>query len=300
MREVASNPVDEASPLAFNLVRVPFFLEPDYPTSPEFEETNRVRLIRKWGGEAGWKAQKNRHNLKGRGQEVGIEHFNLDRVASNTLASHRVVQWVTRTLGTNAAERLYADLNKRHFVQGMKLNNREMLAEAASGVGADADKAREVVDSGMGTEEIWAAQERLRALGVSGIPTLILGGQWQMPSGGNAPATTAATAIPLCQLRARRLACCTGLSDARSIHCRGVCVARCDMNSAGRARARRRLPKDRGDGRRARGHVRGGPAHPARGARGDARPRGGGGLGGERTRGGRLGLAAWRLTCGRV
>ena len=28
-------------------VRVPFFLEPDYPTGEEFEETNRARLIRK-------------------------------------------------------------------------------------------------------------------------------------------------------------------------------------------------------------------------------------------------------------
>ena len=127
MKEVASTPVDAARPLGFNLLRVPFFLEPDYPTSPEFEETNRVRLIRKWGGEAGWQRQKARHRMKERGQEVGIEKFNLDRIASNTLASHRLVQWVTRTLGVNAAETLYAELNKRHFVDGEKLNSREML-----------------------------------------------------------------------------------------------------------------------------------------------------------------------------
>ena len=113
--------------MGFTVVRVPFFLEPDYPTDPSFEETNRARLIRKWGGSAGWESQKARHRLKERGQEVGIEHFNLDRIASNTFASHRVVQWVTRTLGTNSAERLYAELNRRHFVEGQKLNSREML-----------------------------------------------------------------------------------------------------------------------------------------------------------------------------
>ena len=183
MKEVASNPANEATPMAFNILRVPFFLEPDYPTSPEFEETNRVRLIRKWGGEAGWKAQKSRHRLKERGQEVGIAHFNLDRVASNTLASHRVVQWVTRTLGTNAAERLYADLNERHFVDGQKLNDDDMLVAAAARVGAAPAATRAVLASGEGGAEIAAAQERLRALGVSGIPTLVLGGKYQLPSG---------------------------------------------------------------------------------------------------------------------
>ena len=169
--------------MGFNVLRVPFFLEPDYDTSPEFEETNRVRLIRKWGGEAGWRRQKNSHRLKERGQEVGIAHFNLDRIASNTLQSHRLVQWVTRTLGTNKAETLYANLNERHFVQGQKLNDREMLVEAATAVGADADAARTFLASESGKAEIEAANLKMRTLGVSGIPTLILGGKYQLPSG---------------------------------------------------------------------------------------------------------------------
>lgn len=122
--------------MGFTLLRVPFFLEPDYPTDPAFEETNRTRLLRKWGGKEGWDAQKARHTLKERGREVGIEHFNLDRIASNTLASHRMVQWVTRTLGINAAESMYADLNMRHFEAGQKLNDVDMLVKAAEKVGA--------------------------------------------------------------------------------------------------------------------------------------------------------------------
>lgn len=135
MREVAASPPPGQPPMGFTLLRVPFFLEPDYPTDPAFEETNRVRLVRKWGGARGWEAQKARHGLKERGQEVGIEHFNLDRIASNTLASHRMVQWVTRTLGINAAERMYANLNSRHFEKGQKLNDTDMLVQAAEAVG---------------------------------------------------------------------------------------------------------------------------------------------------------------------
>ena len=115
---------------------VPFFLEPDYNTSESFEETNRERLIRKWGGEPGFASQKHRHRLKERGREVGIEKFDLDRIASSTLASHRLVQWVTKRVGVTVAEQLYNDLNYRHFEMGQKLNDRAMLAEAAANVRA--------------------------------------------------------------------------------------------------------------------------------------------------------------------
>lgn len=127
--------------------------------------------------------QKKRHRLDERGQEVGIERFNVDRVASNTLASHRIVQWVTRTLGINAAEDLYSDLNARHFVEGKNLNNREMLVDAAVRVGADPDNACAFLDSDEGNVQIERSQQRLGEVGISGIPTLILGGQLVMPSG---------------------------------------------------------------------------------------------------------------------
>ena len=134
MHEVQQAPLREGRPVQFTLLRVPFFLEPGYNTSEEFEETNRERLIRKWGGKAGFEAQKRRHTLKERGQEVGIEHFNLDRIASSTLASHRLVQWVTKRRGVTAAEQLYNNLNYRHFELGQKLNDRQMLGASTKHV----------------------------------------------------------------------------------------------------------------------------------------------------------------------
>ena len=117
MAEVAASPLVTDRPLSFTLIRVPFFLEPDYPLDEQFEETNRERPHRKWGGKEAFMRQKERHALKERGLDVGIQHFDLDRTASSTMASHRLVQWVTQTLGINSAERLYMDLNKRHFEQ---------------------------------------------------------------------------------------------------------------------------------------------------------------------------------------
>ena len=82
MNEVMRAPVDPTNPLRFSVLRVPFFLEPNYERGEDWHETNRVRLERKWGGKAAFAAQKHRHRLKERGQEVGIEHFNLDRQGS--------------------------------------------------------------------------------------------------------------------------------------------------------------------------------------------------------------------------
>lgn len=177
MREVARAPARPEEPLSFSLLRVPFFLEPDYPHSEEFEETNRVRLHRKWGSEAGFLKQKERHTLKERGQAVGIRHFDLDRIASSTFAAHRLVQYVTKTVGIDAAERLYADLNERHFEKGAKLNNREMLVGAAECVGVAAAEARSFLESDDGSAEIERAQVLLQQLGVHSIPTLCVGGR---------------------------------------------------------------------------------------------------------------------------
>ena len=51
--------------------------------------------------------------------------------------------------------------------------------------GADSEGGRaELGGGGEPAHELWAdAQAKLRELGVSGIPTLILAGKWQMPSG---------------------------------------------------------------------------------------------------------------------
>lgn len=184
MREVSATPMRPGRPVHFTVLRVPFFLEPDYDTSESFEETNRERLVRKWSGEAGFAAQKQHHGLKERGHEVGIERFDLDRIASSTLASHRLVQWVTKRKGGTAAEALYAELNYRHFELGQKLNDRHMLTQvAADKAGVDPAEAEAFLASDEGVAEIRAAQDLLRALGVTGIPTFVLGAKTVLPSG---------------------------------------------------------------------------------------------------------------------
>eukprot|EP00802_Teleaulax_amphioxeia_P018470 Tamp_18663.p1 GENE.Tamp_18663~~Tamp_18663.p1 ORF type:complete len:225 (-),score=62.72 Tamp_18663:417-1091(-) len=177
MKAVASSP-KAPTPLGFTVLRVPFFLEPGYPKDEEFEESNHDRLVRKWGGKAEFEAQKRRHQLKERGQEVGIKHFKLDRTASNTFASHRLVQWVTKQHGINKAEALYNELNFRHFEEGSKLNNRRLLCDAVAKVGLDPKAAEQFLLGDEGTQEILNAQRVLQAMNINSIPTFIIGGKF--------------------------------------------------------------------------------------------------------------------------
>lgn len=110
---VLDNPLPNAPrPLAFSVLRVPFFLEPGYDEDTPFVESNRDRLVQKWGGKQGWEEQKRRHDLKGRGLEAGIEHFNLDRLAANTMASHRLIQHIGKKYGLAVSETVYDRLNE--------------------------------------------------------------------------------------------------------------------------------------------------------------------------------------------
>mmetsp|Transcript_10063 Transcript_10063/g.40645 ORF Transcript_10063/g.40645 Transcript_10063/m.40645 type:complete len:230 (+) Transcript_10063:713-1402(+) len=172
-------PMNPSNPLRFFVLRVPFFLEPNYERNENWHETNRSRLERKWGGKEAFGAQKRRHRLKERGQEVGIEHFNLDRLASNTLASHRLVQWITKLYGCIASEAVYNVLNYKHFVEGKKLNDTSFLCEtAAATAGANYEACSDFLATDSGITEIEQTQVILRNLGINSIPTFVIGGKY--------------------------------------------------------------------------------------------------------------------------
>lgn len=178
IKSIADRPLGGATEphVAFDLYRVPFFLEPDYPESEDFFESNRERLVKKWGGQAGWETQKKRHGMKERGLEAGIPKFNLDRHASQTLASHIFVQWVSRTYGLDKSEEVYDRLNTLHFVEGRRLNDRAMLVGVAAECGLDAGLAEAALASGEGRAQVKATYRRVQELGVHSIPTFVLDG----------------------------------------------------------------------------------------------------------------------------
>lgn len=186
MKVLLSKPNTSAPrPVAFSVLRVPFFLEPHYDENKPFIESNRERLIKKWGGKAGWERQKYAHNLKGRGHKAGIPHFNLDRLTSNTMASHRLIQHIGKVYGLEVSEALYDRLNVFYFVDGFALNDRPKVAKVAHEClqdyvsGDDIMKESEILEFLNGDEgrrEIEDALNALERMGVHGIPKFIIEG----------------------------------------------------------------------------------------------------------------------------
>ena len=142
--------------------------------------------MNKWGGLEGWNAQKQRHDLKGRGRAVGIRDFNLDRKASNTKMSHRLVLLMTRRYGFEVSEEVYAALSRFHFVEGNALNDLGGIAGAATetlvGLNIEGDEAatyegiREYLEGDCGLEEIERTYAAVGKMGINSIPNFIVNG----------------------------------------------------------------------------------------------------------------------------
>ena len=123
-------------------------------------------------------------SLKGRGEAAGIPHFNLDRLASNSMASHRLIQHVGKRYGLATSEELYDRLNKYYFVDGFALNDRPRLAELATecleSIGVEdamsEDEVLAFLNGEEGRQEIENAIDALERLGVHGIPKFIIEG----------------------------------------------------------------------------------------------------------------------------
>lgn len=184
--EVMAHPLPGApESLIFSIIRVPFFLEPEYDERKPFIESNRDRLLTKWGGKQGWERQKRNHDLKGRGLDAGIPHFNLDRLASNTMASHRLIQYIGKTYGLHVSEAIYDRLNVYYFVDGHSLNDRPLLAKVVTEelhrlVPENPPTERELLEflhGDQGRKEIERALAALRKLGIHGIPQFVIEGR---------------------------------------------------------------------------------------------------------------------------
>jgi len=123
--------------------------------------------------------------------DAGIPHFNLDRLTSNTMASHRLIQYVGKRYGLRVSEGLYDALNIYYFVDGHALNDRPRLAKVAHDCIAKLVQEKDDVhvqvmaegdilnflNSNEGRKEIEEALHALEQMGVHGIPKYIIEGR---------------------------------------------------------------------------------------------------------------------------
>jgi len=145
----------------------PFMLDPTIP--PEGLDRQDYMLA-KFGPER----LKTIHDpLIAAGEELGVP-FDFDAITRtpNTLDAHRLIRWAhTVERQHETAERLFM----AYWSEGQDVSDRDVLARCAGDAGINAAQIRELLDSAQDVEETKAEIQHATSIGVTGVPTFILG-----------------------------------------------------------------------------------------------------------------------------
>ena len=160
----------------------PFQLNPDLP--PEGVD-RRGYLAAKFGGSA--RAEEVYARVRQAAAQTGLA-LNLEAIARqpNTLNAHRLIEWAQAD-GRDAST-LVERLFRAYFVEGRRIGEPATLVELASDAGLDRDAAADFLASDRLRADVAGAEERARALGISGVPFFVFNGKVAL-SGAHEPPT---------------------------------------------------------------------------------------------------------------
>jgi len=181
--ETALRDLETRTPgLATQVLWHPFQLNPDLPADGV---DRKSYLDAKFGGAA--RADQIYARVRAAAADAGVE-LALDSIVRqpNTLRAHRLIAWAQAD-GRDAGA-LVERLFRAYFVEGRMIGEIDTLAELAGEAGLDADAARDLLASGRLRDEVAAADERERALGIDGVPFFVFDGKVAL-SGAHEPAT---------------------------------------------------------------------------------------------------------------
>jgi len=117
--------------------------------------------------------------IRERGASVGFTFGPRNRVY-NTFDAHRLLHWA----GIEGKQLpLKLALLQAYHSDGKDPSNRDVLVEAAQTVGLDADRARDVLDSGRYADEVRAEERDFQALGIQSVPSIIFNRRYLVTGG---------------------------------------------------------------------------------------------------------------------
>ncbi|MBP7243415.1 DsbA family oxidoreductase [Amaricoccus sp.] len=149
----------------------PYQLDPDIP--PEGRD-RAAHMKAKFGDLARLAPVHDR--LREAGRAVGLTFdFAAIRRAPNTLDAHRVIRWAAAE-GRQTATAL--EIFRRYFEAGEDVSDPAVLAAAAETAGLDGAAIGRLLAGDADRAETLAEAEAARSMGVTGVPTFLLGGRY--------------------------------------------------------------------------------------------------------------------------
>ncbi len=111
--------------------------------------------------------------LEEMGAAAGIT-FRFDRIkrAPNTIDAHRVIRWAEAEQRQSA---IAGELFRRYFTEGEDISDHDLLAEAAGAVGMEGTIIRQLLRGEADRAETLADIAAAGEMGVTGVPTFIVG-----------------------------------------------------------------------------------------------------------------------------
>lgn len=152
----------------------PFQLNPDMPAEGM---DRRAYLEGKFGGKDG--AVRAYAPVVERAEAAGLQ-INFEGITHtpNTINAHRLIHWAgIEDRQTPVVMQLF----KAYFEEGQDIGDLDVLADIADGVGMDAAVVRKLLQSDADLEDIRKRDAQFREMGVTGVPTFIVGGQHAVP-----------------------------------------------------------------------------------------------------------------------
>jgi predicted DsbA family dithiol-disulfide isomerase len=152
----------------------PFQLNPDMPAGGM---DRRAYLEGKFGGKEG--AVKAYAPVVEHAKKAGLTiNFEDMKRTPNTLDAHRLIHWAGIEGRQTAA---VSALFKAYFVDARDIGDAEVLADIADGIEMDASVVRRLLASDSDAQDIRDRDDHSRKMGISSVPTFIVGGKHAVP-----------------------------------------------------------------------------------------------------------------------
>ncbi|MEP6065874.1 MAG: DsbA family oxidoreductase [Paracoccaceae bacterium] len=147
------------------------------PTMPSEGMGRREYLKGKFGGKAG--AVKAYAPVVEHAEKAGLKiDFEGMQRTPNTLNAHRLIHWAGVEGRQTAA---VSALFKAYFVETRDIGDTDVLADIADGIEMDAAVVRKLLTSDSDIEDIKKRDTHAREMGISSVPTFIVGQRHAVP-----------------------------------------------------------------------------------------------------------------------
>ncbi|MEO7159447.1 MAG: DsbA family oxidoreductase [Polaromonas sp.] len=153
----------------------PFELNPQM--APEGQEITE-HITEKYGITPE-QAHANRENIRVRGEQLGFTFSKADQPGGgrsriyNTFDAHRLLHWAGLE-GAGKQKALKEALFKAYFTDGQSPASHDVLVRVAGEVGLDTGKAREILASGLYSDEVRKREHFYQQQGIGSVPAVVI------------------------------------------------------------------------------------------------------------------------------